>query len=110
MSNTTPVIDADLDALRSSLGTVSNEANTLLRRALNTAKSWVAERVTASEYDTPEVQEAIILLAARLYKRRQSPEGVAGWGDLGVVRIITSDPDISRLLEHKLNMLNAGLA
>jgi hypothetical protein len=102
-------VNADLDALRSSLGTVSNEANTLLRRALDVATAWVTERVTATGFDSPEVQEAIILLASRLYKRRQSPEGVAGWGDLGVVRILASDPDINRLLEHHLDMCKAGI-
>ena len=60
----------------------------MLRRALDVATAWVQERVTATGFDTPEVQEAIILFASRLYKRRQSPEGVAGWGDLGVVRIL----------------------
>jgi hypothetical protein len=105
-----PTVNADLDALRSSLGAVSNEANTLLRRALDAATSWVAERVYADQYETPEVQEAIILLASRLYKRRQSVEGVAGWGDLGVIRITASDPDIARLLEHHLNMTDAGVA
>ena len=56
------------------------------------------------------MQEAIILLASRLYKRRQSPEGVAGWGDLGVIRIIARDPDIEPLLEHNLDMCKAGMA
>jgi hypothetical protein len=51
-----------------------------------------------------------VLLASRLYKRRNSPEGVAGWGDLGVIRIVASDPDIARLLEHKLDMSRAGVA
>lgn len=105
-----PFVDADLDALRSSLGTVSNEANTLLRRALDATRSWVAERVYPESMDRPEVHEAIILGASRLYKRRSSPEGVAGWGDLGVVRITMSDPDINRLLEHHLDMFNAGVA
>ena len=61
-------------------------------------------------FDEPEVQEAILLLAARLYKRRQSPEGVAGWGDLGVIRIVARDPDIELLLEHHLDYLKAGVA
>jgi hypothetical protein len=105
-----PFVDADLDALRSSLGTVSNEANTLLRRALDATRSWVAERVYPASMDRPEVHEAIVLAAARLYKRRQSVEGVAGWGDLGVVRILASDPDINRLLEHHADMTKAGIA
>lgn len=101
---------ADLDAIRASLGTVSNINNVLLERALTAATSWVRERVMPSRFDNDEVQEAIVLLASRLYKRRQSPEGVAGWGDLGVIRILVSDPDITSLLEHNLDMTNAGLA
>ena len=53
---------------------------------------------------------AIVLLASRLYKRRNSPEGVAGWSDLGVVRIMAQDPDIERLLEWKYDLLRAGIA
>ena len=61
-------------------------------------------------FEDDETQEAIVLLASRLYKRRNSPEGVAGWGDVGVIRITASDPDIARLLEHKLDMATVGLA
>jgi hypothetical protein len=104
------VSGADLDALRASLGTVSNVSNTVLQRALDAATSWVRERVMKCTFDDDEVQEAIVLLASRLYKRRQSPEGVAGWGELGVIRITHIDPDIERLLEHKIDMAKAGLA
>lgn len=101
---------ADLDALRASLGTVSNVSNVNLERSLTAASSWVRERVKAALFDDDETQEAIVLLASRLYKRRNSPEGVSGWGDLGVIRILASDPDIARLLEHKLDMTIAGVA
>jgi len=101
---------ADLDALRASLGTVSNVNNTNLSRALTAATAWVRERVYPALFDDDETQEAIVLLASRLYKRRNSPEGVAGWGDLGVIRVVASDPDIHRLLEHKLDMTNVGVA
>jgi len=101
---------ADLDALRASLGTVSNVNNTNLERALTAATAWVRERVYPARFDDDETQEAVVLIASRLYKRRNSPEGVAGWGDLGVVRIVASDPDINRLLEHKLDMTQAGVA
>lgn len=101
---------ADLDALRASLGTVSNVSNTLLQRSLTAATSWVADRVYPQCFDDDETQEAILLLSSRLYKRKNSPEGVAGWGDLGVIRIIATDPDITRLLEHKIDMTDAGVA
>lgn len=101
---------ADVDALRASLGTVSNVSNVNLERSLTAATSWIRERVYANCFDDDETQEAIVLLASRLYKRRNSPEGVAGWGDLGVIRVVASDPDIHRLLEHKLDMTQAGVA
>lgn len=101
---------ADLDALRASLGTVSNVSNTLLTRSLTASTAWVRDRVYPQCFDDDETQEAILLLASRLYKRKNSPEGVAGWGDLGVIRIISTDPDITRLLEHKIDMTDAGVA
>jgi len=101
---------ADLDALRASLGTVSNVSNTTLTRSLTAATSWVRDRVYPQCFDDDETQEAILLMASRLYKRKNSPEGVAGWGDLGVIRIISTDPDITRLLEHKIDMTDAGVA
>lgn len=101
---------ADLDALRASIGTVSNANETVMRRALDAATSWVRDRVTPSLFDDPEVQEAVILLASRLYKRRQSPEGVSGWGDMGVIRILSQDPDIEALLQFKWDLTKAGIA
>ena len=104
-------VNADLDALRASLGTVSNEANTLLRRALDAATAKVrARNIMDGHWEHPDVQEAVILEASRLYKRRQSPEGVAGWGDLGVVRIMGRDPDVEALLAPHLDMCQAGIA
>lgn len=101
---------ADLAALRLSLGSVATTNDDLLQRALDAATSWVTDRVMTVELASDEVQEAIVLLASRWYKRRQSPEGVAGWGDLGVIRILAKDPDIEALLERKLDYCRAGLA
>ena len=57
---------------------------------------------TCSTTTTPSTRSSSATI--RLYKRLGSPEGVAGWSDLGVVRILGSDPDIARLLEHKRDM------
>lgn len=46
----------------------------------------------------PEVTQATLILASRLFKRKNSPEGVAGFGDLGVIRITTQDVDVKTLL------------
>jgi|TARA_R110000803_G_scaffold151645_1_gene216713 hypothetical protein len=44
------------------------------------------------------IKQATIMQATRLYKRYDSPLGVLGFGDLGVVRISRVDPDIGALL------------
>ena len=65
----------------------------------------------AGHFDTDDVQEGVLLLASRLYKRRQSPEGVAGWADLGMIRIISTDPDIERLwAPHRRHDATPGIA
>jgi hypothetical protein len=59
-------------------------------------------KVTAT-FGWPEIPTAIrqasILLASRQYKRYDSPLGVAGFGDMGVIRVSSIDPDIAKLLE-----------
>ena len=50
--------------------------------------------------DVPDaVREACIIKAARLFRRRDTPEGLAGGGDFGLVRISSrEDPDVMALL------------
>jgi hypothetical protein len=46
-----------------------------------------------------DVQEACLLKSAALFERKNSPQGVAGFGDMGVVRISRyGDPDVVELL------------
>lgn len=44
------------------------------------------------------IKFATVLLSTRLFKRMDSPLGVAGFGDLGVVRVSRIDPDIDALI------------
>lgn len=46
----------------------------------------------------PAIVEATTMLAARTWKRRGSPLGIAGFGDMGPVYVRNSDPDIARML------------
>lgn len=47
----------------------------------------------------PQVYEACLIMAGRIYKRQDSPTGVEGGYDFGVVRISTrTDPDVAMLL------------
>lgn len=45
-----------------------------------------------------EVQLAASLLAARLYRRKDSPQGVIGGGEFGPVRVSRIDPDVEALI------------
>ena len=44
------------------------------------------------------IKQATIISALRLYKRFESPTGVLGFGDIGVVRVGRVDPDVERLI------------
>jgi hypothetical protein len=52
------------------------------------------------------IKQATILAALRAYKRYESPTGVLGFSDIGVVRIGRLDPDVQRLVDpyRKLRM------
>lgn len=45
-----------------------------------------------------DVKQATVILAGRLYKRLDSVLGVAGFGDLGAIRVSRFDPDIEALI------------
>lgn len=46
-----------------------------------------------------DVEEACILQAASLFKRKEAVFGVAGFGEFGAVRITRRDPDVVELLD-----------
>jgi len=47
-----------------------------------------------------EVTQATIIQASRIFKRYDSPLGVAGFGDMGAIRVSRAlDPDVAQLVE-----------
>ena len=50
-----------------------------------------------------DVEEACLLKAASLFKRKDAPFAVAGFGEFGVVRIGRNDPDVMELLSGYKN-------
>jgi hypothetical protein len=46
-----------------------------------------------------EIVQATMILAARLYRRKDSPEGVTGSAEWGVVRLSRTDPDVYALIK-----------
>ena len=56
-----------------------------------------------------DVQQACVLMSLRQYKRYDSPLGVAGFGDMGAVRVSRIDPDIQSLLApYRRNVVAVG--
>lgn len=51
-----------------------------------------------------DVREACILATAGLIDRKNSPNGIAGFGEYGSVRISRQDPDVLRLLHPYVRM------
>lgn len=47
-----------------------------------------------------EVAQATLIQATRLYRRKDSPEGVMGSAEWGAVRITRVDPDVQALTQH----------
>ncbi len=45
-----------------------------------------------------QVEQAAVLRATAIFKRKESPQGIAGFGDFGAIRITRQDPDVVALL------------
>lgn len=44
------------------------------------------------------IRQATVILSSRIFRRNDSPLGVMGFGDMGVVRVSRIDPDIDALI------------
>ena len=45
------------------------------------------------------IKQATVILASRIFKRNDSPLGVAGFGDLGAIRVSRVDADVEALIQ-----------
>ena len=44
------------------------------------------------------ITQATVILGSRIFKRNDSPLGVAGFGDIGVIRVGRLDPDVEAMI------------
>lgn len=71
---------------------------------LLTSAGWLDEDVTVTaKRGWPSVPDPVVqaqkILASRLWKRKDSPEGVLGNDQWGVIRVSRVDPDVMALLD-----------
>jgi len=79
------------------------------QRSVNLDEATV--RVTGTFGFTPvpdAIKQAALLLSIRIFKRLDSPLAVAGFGDLGVIRVARTDPDVMAMIRPFQRMRNVG--
>lgn len=93
----------DIGDARLYIGEVADDQMSVLVECFEAALERVEYHVDADLIETDEeyndivpytVRMAVLLQAARWFRRRLSPEGVAGFGEFGAVRVSRLDPDI----------------
>ncbi len=59
---------------------------------------WFGTAAIAADGWPANQEQGAVMLAARVYRRRNSPSGVESLGELGPVYVSRNDPDIAALL------------
>lgn len=73
---------------------------TVMLNVIDAVIEHVAHAYDVDEDDPPlDVRQAVTMQSARIYKRRETPTGLAGFGEGFVARVTKLDPDVARLLE-----------
>lgn len=106
---------ATLEAVKAHLRITDNADDagiTSVVRAVNAkVLTWPVAAVAdtdpaAADWNADELAHIVqgsILLAARLFRRRNSPDGVAAFGDSGPAYVARTDPDVALLLQLGTN-------
>jgi hypothetical protein len=86
------------------LGLAPGQDPDVLAQATDSANAYVARLpwLQAGDppalVDTPDVVDGTIKLAARLYRRRNTPSGIEAFGDAGLAYVARQDPEVAMLL------------
>jgi hypothetical protein len=117
---TIPATDFQLEPLNNRSGGQTVPANRIRatgaflfpvfsQRSVNLDEATV--RVTGTFGFTPvpdAIKQAALLLSIRIFKRLDSPLAVAGFGDLGAIRVSRTDPDVMAMIRPFQRMRNVG--
>ena len=91
---------ATLEVVKAWLKLTTTTDDDLVRQCTAAANTVVGRYATPPTDDLERADHdlAATMLAARLYRRRNSPEGVQAMTDAGAWYVARTDPDIARLL------------
>lgn len=91
---------ATLEVVKAWLKLTTTTDDDLVRQCTAAANTVVGRYVTppTDDLERGDHDLAATMLAARLYRRRNSPEGVQAMTDAGAWYVARTDPDIARLL------------
>jgi hypothetical protein len=83
-----------------------------MNEACIVAQAWITTRIRnkyAMGVIAPEIILATKYQAAKLFRRRQTPEGISQVGDFGPMRVMGTDPDVEALLRaYKYDGFSGG--
>lgn len=91
-----------VERVREYLRLPDGDATVALTELVDAVTALVASYHAAPAADDewpPNLQLGATMLAARLYRRRNSPAGVEALGELGPVYVSRNDPDLAQLLK-----------
>ena len=73
------------------------QGRALITKVIAAIEAHAAQFHEVPDPVTPDWDLAVLMYAARLWDRRNSPGGIAGIGEFGAVRITRIDPDIDAM-------------
>lgn len=79
--------------------TPSSESLALIQQCLDAAIASVESYCDLPDVYPVDVEVAVLILAASIWERRRSPDGIAAVGDFGAVRVNGYDNTVKGLLE-----------
>ena len=80
------------------LPTLVGDDLALLQRVLDSVVEHISAKYQVSDPLTDAQEMAVILQASRLWRRRDTPEGVIAFDELGAVRLSRLDGDVAEML------------
>ncbi len=99
---TLPLVKAQLgitDALDDDALTAAVEAVNQVVLELRVAQAADTEPAPVDWEAWPRIVQGAVMLSARVFRRRNTPDGVAALADQGPVYVQRNDPDVAMLLQ-----------